>query len=86
MKGGFLYDYTTIYWKGAKTADFSENGYYRVPTNPWRDSVTVYIDDDVNGLMIVPYVFRWATFEVRSARIRKYNIDDLHPETGVKLK
>src|SRR3546814_13831775 len=59
IHGGFHYDYTTIYWTGARTPTISENAVYKFPNNAWRDGVTVWIDDDVDHLMIVPFVFRW---------------------------
>lgn len=72
IKGGFYFDKTTIYWKGAKTPEISENAYYSYPTNPLRTGQTVYIDDDVDHLMIVPFMFRWAKFDADKVVVRKY--------------
>src|SRR3546814_4054998 len=72
IHGGFHYDYTTIYWTGARTPAISENAVYKFPNNAWRDGVTVWIDDDVDHLMIVPFVFRWGKMELDSAVVRKY--------------
>ncbi len=72
MCGGYLYDYTTIYWTGAKTKSISEDEVYKVPTNAFTKIRTVYIDDDVDHLMIVPYVFRGGSFVIQSIEIQKY--------------
>ncbi|MDQ2703073.1 MAG: glycosyltransferase family 39 protein [Pseudomonadota bacterium] len=74
MHGGFHYDYTTVYWTGARTPAISENAVYKFPNHAWRDGVTVYIDDDVDHLMIVPFVFRWGKMELDSAVVKKYRV------------
>jgi hypothetical protein len=74
IHGGYPYDYTTIYWTGARTPSISEDAVYKVPNNAWRRGVTVYIDDDVDGLMVVPFVFRWSKMDLDSVLVRKYRL------------
>lgn len=74
IHGGFHYDYTTVYWTGARTPAISENTVYKVPNNAWRHGVTVYIDDDVDHLMIVPFMFRWAKMDLDSVVVKKYRL------------
>lgn len=76
MQGGFLYDYSTVYWTGTRNRVINEDHVYRFPNNAFAKGRRVYIDDDVTHLMIVPYVFRGGSFEIRSVGIRKYLITD----------
>jgi hypothetical protein len=72
MQGGYLFDYTTIYWSGVKADKISEYMVYKFPNNMFISSRTVVIDDDVMHLLIVPYVFRGARFHISSIVIKKY--------------
>lgn len=74
IHGGYPFDYTTIYWTGAHTPAISEDAVYRVPNNAWRRSVTVYIDDDVDGLMFVPFVFHGGKMDLDAAVVTKYRL------------
>lgn len=74
IHGGFPYDYTTVYWTGARTPSISEDAVYRVPNNAWRQGVTVYIDDDVETLRFVPFVFRWSKMDLDSVGVKKYRL------------
>jgi hypothetical protein len=74
MSGGYLYDYSTIYWTGAHTPAISENDVYKFPNSFFAKSRSVYIDDDVTHLMFVPYVFHGGSFVINAIEIRKYLI------------
>lgn len=72
IQGGYYFDRTTIYWRGTNTPEITENAHYRFPNNPLRTTHTIYIDDDVEHLMVVPFVFRWGKFNVDKVVVRKY--------------
>jgi hypothetical protein len=73
-EGGFLFDYTTMYWTGSKTTDFNESAAYRVPSGRFIDEVTLYVDEDVTHLLLVPRVFRWGAFKVHGMKVEKYRV------------
>jgi hypothetical protein len=72
IQGDYYFDRTTIYWRGTHTPKITENAHYKLPNNPLRTTNTIYIDDDIGHLMIVPFEFRWAKFTVDKVVIRKY--------------
>ncbi|MBO2944774.1 glycosyltransferase family 39 protein [Paenibacillus sp. F411] len=74
IQGGYIHDYMTVYWTGKKTSEITENAVYRFPINAFEKSQKIYIDDDVNSLMIVPTVFRNGKFEIHSIKINKYEV------------
>lgn len=74
IRGGYAHDYMTVYWTGQKTNEITENSVYRFPINRLEKSHTIYIDDDINFLMIVPSVFRGGSFTIDSIEVRKYNV------------
>lgn len=73
-QGGYFFDYMTIYWTGKNTPEISENSVYKFPINPIERSKKIYIDDDVESLMVVPVVFRGGTFSIDSIEIIKYQV------------
>lgn len=78
MPGGYLYDYCTVYWTGSHTPEISENDVYgRFPRTSLNGKQTVYIDDNVSSLMIVPCVFRGTEFSINSIRITKYQVPEM---------
>lgn len=74
IQGGYLFDYMTVYWTGDKTKEISENSVYRFPINPFEIEQNIYIEENVNSLMIVPAVFRGGSFEFDKITIKKYDI------------
>lgn len=78
MPGGYLYDYCTVYWTGSHTPEISENDVYgRFPRTSLNGKQTVYIDDNVSSLMIVPCGFRGTEFSINSIRITKYQVPEM---------
>lgn len=78
MPGGYLYDYCTVYWTGSHTPEISEDDVYgRFPRTSLNGKQTVYIDDNVSGLMIVPCGFRGTEFSINSIRITKYQVPEM---------
>ncbi|MDY8095879.1 glycosyltransferase family 39 protein [Paenibacillus polymyxa] len=74
IQGGYLYDYMTVYWTGRNTQEISENNVYKFPISKLEKSQKIFIDDDVNFLMVVPAVFRGGEFKVDSIEINKYKV------------
>lgn len=74
IQGGYIHDYMTVYWTGKNTKEISENTVYKFPINRFEKSQKIYIDDDVNFLMIVPAVFRGGSFTINSVQIHKYKL------------
>ena len=74
VEGGYLFDYSTIYWMGINTPEISEEKVYSFPKNYFMNEYEVYIDDDVSHLMIVPNTFRGGKFKVNSIDVIKYNL------------
>lgn len=76
--GGYLFDYATIYWHdgndGIDTPKFNENKVYSYPVNLFQKTHTVYIDSDINSLIIIPYVFANNKFNFDSITIEKYTV------------
>lgn len=78
MPGGYLYDYCTVYWTGSHTPEISEDDVYgRFPRTSLNGKQTVYIDDNVSSLMIVPCGFRGTEFSINSIRITKYQVPEM---------
>jgi len=75
IRGGRLYDYSTVYWANPANPVMSENAVYVFPIAPWQKTKTMYMDSDVTGLLVVPAVFRGSDFVVRSIEITKYKIE-----------
>ena len=76
IQGGYLFDYMTVYWTGRKTEELTENAVYKFPINLFEKSQKIYIDDDVESLMIVPAVFRGGVFDVNYIEIKKYGVPE----------
>ena len=77
VSGGHLFDSSTIYWAGDKTEVMSEDEVYgRFPRNAFQDTQTIYIDDNVSSLMIVPSVIRGSKFSIDGIEIKKYIVPD----------
>ncbi len=76
LRGGYLYDMMTVYWRGAKTADYNEGCVYLFPKNSWEyeKPITIYIDDDVNELLIVPSRFRSDEMTFDYIRVEKFDM------------
>lgn len=75
ISGGYLFDYSTVYWKSSEMSDFSEEYVYgRFARNIFENKITVYIADDVDSLLIVPAGFRGSDFSVNSIHITKYEV------------
>lgn len=74
-KGGYIYDYMTVYWKTNSDLDFSESKVYRFPTNLFEKEQTILVEGDVSDLMIVPINFRGGTFTFNEIIISKYGGD-----------
>ncbi|OCZ65938.1 hypothetical protein A9G00_21565 [Achromobacter xylosoxidans] len=74
IRGGRIYDYSTVYWASPEKPVMSEDAVYVFPIAPWQKTKTMYMDSDVTGLMIVPVVFRGGDFVVRSIDVTKYRI------------
>jgi len=81
FSGGFYIDNMIIYWTGKSSKEINENKVYKFPVNIWSDAITVYIDDDVSRLMIVPFEFRWARIHMKTAVITKY-VTGSEPHAG----
>lgn len=78
LPGGYLYDGCTIYWTGETTPEISEDCVYgRFPRNSFQGVQTVYIDDNVESLMVVPCTFRGSKFSVENIKITKYVVPDI---------
>ncbi|MGE7020681.1 ArnT family glycosyltransferase [Solibacillus cecembensis] len=71
-KGGYIYDYMTVYWKTNNDSDFSESKVYRFPTNLFESKQTIFVEGDVSDLMIVPVNFRGGSFIFDEIIITKY--------------
>lgn len=76
LRGGFLYDMMTVYWRGEKTEDYNESCVYLFPKNSWEyeKPITIYIDDDVNELLIVPSRFRSDEMTFDYIRVEKFDM------------
>ena len=73
IPGGKIFDAYTIYWSGEKAQAISEDDVYgRFPRNIFQSTQTVYIDDNVSSLMIVPSTVRGSTFSIEGIKITKY--------------
>ena len=78
IPGGYWYDCCTIYWVGNRTSEYSEGCVYgRFPRNRFSGKQTVYIDEDVTGLMVVPVGFRGGSFSVDGIQVTKYLVPEL---------
>ncbi|WP_098749147.1 glycosyltransferase family 39 protein [Paenibacillus sp. EZ-K15] len=75
ISGGYFYDYMTVYWTGKNTPEITENAVYKYPINFMQKKQTIYIDDDVQSLMIVPTVFMGGEFQYNSIEINKYKVE-----------
>ncbi|MDQ0089964.1 hypothetical protein J2T12_003377 [Paenibacillus anaericanus] len=75
FQGGYIYDYLTVYWTGTNTPDISEDKVYKFPINSFQRSHKIFIDDNVNSLMIVPAVFSGGSFTLDSIEIFKYEVN-----------
>jgi len=74
MRGGFPFDYTTIYWATPTRAVFDEDHVFRLPVNRWEDHQEIYVDGDVTNVLLVPYVFQFARFKLDSVQIDKLRV------------
>lgn len=63
IQGGYVFDYTTIYWTNDDTDVTSEEHCYKFPINAWEENKTVYIDGHIESIILVPMVFRHGSFE-----------------------
>ena len=73
VSGGDWFDCCTIYWQSDAVLEYSEESVYgRFARNRFQKKVTVYIDDDVTGLMVVPVCLRGSDFSINSIHITKY--------------
>lgn len=79
IRGGRLYDYSTVYWADPANPVMGENAVYAFPIAPWQKSKTMYMDSDVTGLVVVPAVFRGSDFVVRSIEVTKYKVERKTP-------
>lgn len=77
IPGGYWYDNCTIYWVGDRTSEFSEACVFgRFPRNRFSSTQTVYIDENVTGLMVVPVGFRGGAFAVDGIQVTKYLVPE----------
>ena len=77
LPGGYLYDGCTVYWTGERTPEISEDCVYgKFPRNAFQGAQTVYIDDNVESLMVVPCTFRGSKFSVENIKITKYLVPE----------
>lgn len=75
IQGGYLFDYMTIYWTGKNTPEITENSVYKFPINAQQKNHKIYIDDDVQSLMLVPAVYSGGEFKVDSIEVKKYRVE-----------
>jgi hypothetical protein len=73
-KGGFLFDYSTVYWKLSANDSFNESLVYRIPTNSFQSHRSIWIYGDVESLMIVPIVLKHGKYDYRYIEVTKYAI------------
>lgn len=71
MRGGFPFDYTTIYWTTPGMKDFDESHVFTLPVNRWKRRQQIYVDGDVTNILLVPYRFQFSRFKLDSVRIDK---------------
>jgi hypothetical protein len=74
IRGGRVYDYSTVYWASPEKPVMGESAVYVFPIAPWQKTKTMYMDSDVTGLLVVPAVFRGGDFVVRSIDVTKYKV------------
>ncbi|WP_286891877.1 ArnT family glycosyltransferase [Achromobacter sp. UBA2119] len=75
IRGGRLYDYSTVYWADPARPVMGEDAVYSFPIAPWQNTKTVYMDSDITGLLVVPAVFRGSEFVIRSIDVTKYKVN-----------
>lgn len=76
-KGGYIFDYMTIYWATNNEREISESRVFRFPINPFEDSQTIFVEGDVTNLMIVPINFRGGKFTFENIEIMKFDISEV---------
>lgn len=74
-KGGYFFDYMTVYWAYKDDNTFSESKVYRFPVNNLQSQNTIYIEGDISDLMIVPRVFTGTEVNIKDITIQKYRIE-----------
>jgi hypothetical protein len=68
----YLFNYMTVYWLNLDKPIWNESNVIRFPITSMKGEYTVFIDADVNGLVIVPTVFRYGKFSLDDISIKKY--------------
>lgn len=74
IQGGYLSDYMTVYWKKPDMDVMNEDHVYHFPIHKFQKKQVVYIDGDVDSLMIVPACFRGSEFEFSSIIVEKVKV------------
>lgn len=71
IQGGYLSDYMTVYWKEPGMENMDESHVYRFPIHIFQKNRIVYLDGDIDSLMIVPVNFRGGKFNFESITVEK---------------
>lgn len=75
IKGGYVYDYSVIYWKTDNMEEMDENHMFKFPINCFEKKKTIFVDGNVNNIMVVPVCFSKGKFSIDSIVITKYKND-----------
>lgn len=71
IQGGYVSDYMTVYWKEPGRDTMDGNHVYRFPIHIFQKNRVVYIDGDIDSLLIVPAEFRGGKFKYESIIVEK---------------
>lgn len=71
IQGGYASDYMTVYWKEPGMDTMDGNHVYRFPIHIFQKRRIIYIDGDIDSLLIVPAEFRGGKFKYESIVVEK---------------
>ena len=78
VDGGNLYDFSTVYWLTDDITSWSEDYVYSIPRSSLpllsANQPELFIDGDVNALLIVPALFRGNEIRINRVIVEKYRI------------
>ncbi len=78
VDGGNLYDFSTVYWLTDDITSWSEDYVYSIPRSSLpllsANQPELFIDGDVNALLIVPALFRGNEIRINRIVVEKYRV------------
>lgn len=78
VDGGNLYDFSTVYWLTDDITSWSEDYVYSIPRSSLpllsANKPELFIDGDVNALLIVPALFRGNEIRINRVIVEKYRV------------